>query len=65
MRTHHPGTDNPPIRPSPKAGEIRTIHDDTPLWNDTPCCCEPEPRWQKVGEEMDRCKPQMNADERR
>lgn len=54
MRTHHPGTHQPPIRPNDsKGGEIRTIHDDVPIWNDTPCCCEPEPRWQKLGEEIE------------
>ena len=53
MRTHHPGTGNPPIRPNDQPGEIRTIHDDVPLWNDTPCCCEPEPRWQKLGEQLE------------
>jgi len=30
---------------------VVTMHDDVPLWCDT-CCCEPEPRWQRVAEEL-------------
>jgi hypothetical protein len=28
-----------------------SMHEDVPLWDDTPCCCEPEPRWQAVEDE--------------
>jgi hypothetical protein len=29
-------------------------HDACPIWQDTPCCCEPEPRWQAVADENER-----------
>jgi len=29
------------------------MHEDVPMWDDTPCCCEPEPRWQAVQDEKD------------
>jgi len=33
---------------------IRTIHDGTTSCADDACCCEPEPRWQQVRDEMER-----------
>jgi len=35
----------------PRRRRVTTMHDDVPLWCDT-CCCEPEPRWQRVAEEL-------------
>lgn len=29
------------------------MHEDVPLWDDTPCFCEPEPRWQNLQQELD------------
>lgn len=37
----------------PQAGRSRSMHDNVPIWDDEPCCCEPEPRWQAVRDEMD------------
>lgn len=38
-----------------------SMHDDVPIWDDTPCCCEPEPRWSAVEEELEREQPQGGA----
>jgi len=32
----------------------KSMHEDVPIWDDTPCCCEPEPRWQALADEQQR-----------
>lgn len=32
--------------------QAKNMHEDVPIWNDTPCCCEPEPRWQALADEQ-------------
>ena len=34
------------------AQRVRTIHDDVSACEDGICCCEPEPRWEALGEEL-------------
>ena len=41
---------SPPPERSPRPS--RTIHDNCETWTDT-CSCEPEPRWQALGEELE------------
>jgi hypothetical protein len=35
------------------SSEKRSMHDDIEVWEDC-CVCEPEPRWQKLAEELER-----------
>lgn len=35
----------------PRARSV-SMHEGVPIWDDEPCCCEPEPRWQAVREEL-------------
>jgi hypothetical protein len=43
-----------PETQQPPAPEQQNMHDACPIWQDTPCCCEPEPRWQAVEDERER-----------
>lgn len=45
---HHKRSE--PATPRPRS---TSMHDNVPIWDDEPCCCEPEPRWQAVGEELE------------
>lgn len=32
---------------------VGSMHDDVQVWEDDPCACEAEPRWEAVREEME------------
>lgn len=33
---------------------VRTMHEDVTECDDPACCCEPEPRWRELGEQLHR-----------
>jgi len=38
-------------QPDEQAHAIRTMHDNVEVWDDV-CCCEPEPRWQAIADDI-------------
>jgi hypothetical protein len=39
-------------RLAPEFRTVKTIHDNADSCTDEVCCCEPEPRWQRIAEEL-------------
>jgi len=42
-----------PARPSPqRPRSTGRMHENVPVWSDPCCCCEAEPYWREVAEEL-------------
>jgi len=50
-RSHNHDGPGPDEREGRRVDPVVSMHRDVPTWCDT-CCCEPEPRWQAVAEDL-------------